>query len=231
MKPVVIAPSIAALVLALATGHARAQGMHQPSRWSEGQCFQQKYDPPAWHTQPGVTPELRLWAAPALGHLSGEGIGYAGGTLALGFESLFSVHPTLNQLFYGSAFGAELRVHAFRSIEGAPPSSLVAAGLAFTGSVVGDGDTPFERLVRLPSIFALLVPEVGVAFRQPQPTSFYLRWSAPIALLVQKNVAVELVPGLSLLSTTPTARVEELWQVGLAVSWRHLGELPIVCLM
>jgi len=84
--------------------------------------------------------------------------------------------------------------------------------------------------VRLPSVLAVLAPEVGVAFRQPQPTTPYLRWSAPVALLIHPNVAVEVVPAMSVFFTTPTARVDELWQVGLAVSWRHLGQLPILCL-
>jgi hypothetical protein len=227
VKPVALVAAAIALGLALVAADARAEG-----NWSTGQCFQPQPTPPAWHKQPWGTPELRLSAAPELGHLSGEGIGYAGGTLAVGLESLFSVSAPLGpRLFLGSVFGGELRLHAFRSIEGAPRSSLVAAGLAFTAYVVQDRDTPFARLVRFPSLFAVITPEAGVALRQPQPTSFYLRWSAPVALLVHPNVALELVPAVSLLYSTPTGRVEELWQIGLAVSWRHLGKLPRICLL
>jgi hypothetical protein len=77
--------------------------------------------------------------------------------------------------------------------------------------------------VRFPSLFGLLVPEAGVALRSPQPTTFYLRWSAPLAVLVEKHVAVELTPAVSLLYRTPAGAVTELWQLSLAFSWRNLG--------
>jgi hypothetical protein len=57
----------------------------------------------------------------------------------------------------------------------------------------------------------------------PQPTSFYLRWSAPVAVLIEKEVTVELVPSVLLLYRTPTGAVTPLWQLSLAFSWRDLG--------
>jgi hypothetical protein len=74
--------------------------------------------------------------------------------------------------------------------------------------------------------FGLLVPEAGVALRRPQPTSFYLHWSAPLAVLFDKHVTVELVPAASLLYRIPTVAVTPLWQLSLAFSWRDLGRSP-----
>lgn len=69
----------------------------------------------------------------------------------------------------------------------------------------------------------LLLRLAGAALRHSQPTSFYLRWSAPLAVLVDKHVAVELVPSVWLLYRTPTGAVTPLWQLSLAFSWRDLG--------
>ena len=101
--------------------------------------------------------------------------------------------PTLNRYFYGSSFALEARGHALRSYDGAPASWLIAGGLAVTLNVTEHGRYSNSR-VRFPSLFGLMSPEAGVAVRSPQPTSFYLRWSAPLAVLIEKHVALELVP-------------------------------------
>ena len=69
-----------------------------------------------------------------------------------------------------------------------------------------------------------MVPEVGVAARSPQPRSSYLRWSAPVAALIEKHVAIELVPSVSLLYQGVRGGVEALWMLGVGVSWRAMGQ-------
>ena len=68
------------------------------------------------------------------------------------------------------------------------------------------------------------MPEAGVAARSPQPTSFYLRWSVPVAVLIEKHVAIELIPAASLLYSGTSGGVDTLWSIGLGVSWRQMGQ-------
>ena len=164
----------------------------------------------------------RVWLAPTAGRLPSEGLGLAGATVAVGYEAQFSVSPDLNRYFYGSSFALEARGHVLRSYDGAPASWLVAGGLAVTLNVTEHGRSSKSR-VRFPSLFGLISPEAGVAVRSPQPTSFYLRWSAPLAVLIEKHVALELVPAVSLLYEGARGGVEALWLLGVGVSWRAMG--------
>jgi hypothetical protein len=188
---------------------------------------EESFDPPSWRRQQGGHPLLRLAGAASYARLPAEGRDYVGGSLSIAFEGSFSVSPELNRWFFGNRFGVEARAHVFRSLEAEAGAWLVAAGLtipmAFTAQEYGS----FER-VRIPSPFGVLVPEAGVALRSPQPTSFYLRWSAPVAVLIDRNVAVELVPAVLLLYRTPTGAVTPLWQLSLAFSWRDLGRPNIL---
>jgi hypothetical protein len=182
----------------------------------------ESFDPPAWRRQQHGRPLPRLWLAPTVARLPAEDLSLAGVSVALGFEAQFSVWPALNRWFYGSSFALELRGHALRAFDGAQPSWLLAGGLAVTMNVTELGAYGQSR-VRFPSLFGLLLPEAGVAARSPQPTSFYLRWSAPVAVLVEKHVALELVPSVSLLYQGPHG-VETLWLLGIGVSWRAMGQ-------
>jgi hypothetical protein len=184
---------------------------------------QQEEQRPHWNAQRHVTPMLRTWAGATVAHLSGEQITYAGGTVAVGYESLFSVRPTLNEWFYGSVFGAEARARVLRSVD-SEGSWLVGTGLAFTSYVL---PKDVSRHLRFAGFFSIVIPEVGVAFRHPEPHSLSLRWSAPIAYLVHPHIAVELVPAMTFLTHTPRGEIELLWELTLGVSWRQIGQLPI----
>jgi hypothetical protein len=183
----------------------------------------ESFDPPAWRHQQHGRPLARVWFAPSVGRLPSEDLSLAGASVAFGLEAQYSVSPTLNTFFYGSAFGLEARWHALRTVDGATPSWLIAGGLALTMNVTEHGQYSNSR-VRFPSLFGLMVPEAGVAVRSPQPRSSYLRWSAPVAVLIEKHVAIELVPSLSLLYQGAHGGVEALWMLGAGVSWRAMGQ-------
>jgi hypothetical protein len=191
-----------------------------PLTWSRGAY--ERFDPPAWRRQQHGRPLPRVWLAPTVGRLRSEGLSLAGATVAVGYEAQFSVSPELNRYFYGSSFALEARGHVLRSYDGAPASWLIAGGLAVTLNVTEHGQYGHSR-VRFPSLFGLMAPEAGVAVRSPQPTSFYLRWSAPLAVLIEKHVAIELVPAASLLYQGARGGVETLWLLGVGVSWRAMG--------
>lgn len=182
----------------------------------------ESFDPPAWRRRQHGHLLLRLADAASYARLPAEGQSYVGGSLSVGYEGSFSVSPALNRWFFGNLFGVEARAHVLRSFGDGPDSWLIATGFTIPMSFTAQEWGRFER-VRVPSPFGVLVPEAGVAFRHPQPTSFYLRWSAPLAVLVDKEVAVELVPSLLLLYRTPTGAVTPLWLLSLAFSWRDLG--------
>jgi len=187
---------------------------------------EESFDPPAWRRQQSGHPLLRLAGAASYARLPAEGLGYAGGSLSVGYLGSFSVSPELKRWFFGCVFGVEARGHVLRSLDAGSGAWLFAAGLTIPMSFIAHQSISLER-VSVPSLFGLLVPEAGIALRSPQPASFYLRWSAPIAVLIDKNVAVELVPAMSLLYRTPTGAVTPLWQVSLAFSWRDLGR-PVI---
>ena len=186
--------------------------------WGEEESF----DPPAWRRRQHGHLLLRLAGAAGYARLPAEGQSYVGGSLSVGYEGSFSVSPELNRWFFGNLFGVEARAHVLRSLGAGPDGWLVATGLTIPMSFTAQEWGRFER-VRVPSPFGVLVPEAGVAFRHPQPTSFYLRWTVPLAVLVDKEVAVELVPSVLLLYRTPTGAVTPLWLLSLAFSWRDLG--------
>jgi hypothetical protein len=220
-RAAVAAVAFASLQAAVVARADPASTTPEPLTADWGNGAYESFDPPAWRRQQHVHPLPRVWVAPTIARLPAEGLALAGASVAFGFESQYSVSPTLNRLFYGSAFGLEARAHALRAFDGAPSSWLVGGGVALTMNVTEHGDGA-SRL-RFPSVFGLLLPEAGVAARHPQPTSFYLRWSAPVAVLVGKPVAIELVPSASLLYHGARGGAEALWLIGVAVSWRAMG--------
>jgi hypothetical protein len=183
-------------------------------------------DPPRWTDQPTRGPSVRVVAA---GEVAGQvetSRMLAGGSLTLAGERRFSIHPWLNEVFYGEAMGLELRGRIFRTSGPTPdrPREIwTQAGAAFTSSVLVDGSSAARRL-RVPGLFPLLLPEIGATFRpgsRPVPT---LRWSAPIAYLVQRNVALELTPSATLIAPTPREHPNLFVGLGVGLSFRQVRE-------
>ena len=179
--------------------------------------------PTAWWNQRHVEALPRFWVAPGYGRFPSEGLGLWALSVGAGVESQVRLSPAFVRWLYGSSFGAELRAHLLRPSSGAPAPWFAAVGMTLTMNVVEPNIRALRR-VRFPSLCGLLLPEAGVAARSPQPTSLYFRWSAPIALLLGDEIAVELVPSLSLLNEGAHGGVEALWLFGVAVSWRSPGE-------
>jgi hypothetical protein len=150
----------------------------------------------------------------------------AGASLTLSGERRFSIHPWLNEVFYGEAMGLELRGRIFRTsgpMGDRPRELWTQAGAAFTSSVLVEGSSAARRL-RVPGLFPLLLPEIGATFRpgsRPIPT---LRWSAPVAYLVHRNVALELTPSATLLGPTPREHPNLFVGLGVGLSFRQVRE-------
>jgi hypothetical protein len=219
---------VPALLASAARAHEAEPGLPSFAQEQDpdlGCCYRGKvesFDPPAWRSRQYGRLLLRVAGAASYAGLPAEGQSYAGGSFSVAYEGSYSVSPELNRWFFGDIFGVEARAHVLRSLESGPGAWLVAAGLTIPMSFAAQEYSNLER-VRIPSPFGVLVPEAGVALRTPQPTSFYLRWSAPLAVLIDKNVAVELAPSVWLLYQTPTGAVTPLWQLSLSFSWRELG--------
>jgi hypothetical protein len=145
--------------------------------------------------------------------------------MAVGYESQFSIHPTINETFFGSAFAAELRGHGFKQTPLGSSGWLILVGGAFSSHILSQSHKTLPRW-RMASIFSTLVPEVGAAFRDGHGPSPYTRWSLPVGWLLSPAFALELVPSVSMLYSNPSGNPELLWQIGLGASWRQLGPLP-----
>jgi hypothetical protein len=211
--------SISLLAFALAVAPRGAQAQRKPP-------YEPPYRPPptAWWRQEQIRALPRWWLAPGYARLPSEGLGFLAVSAGAGVESQVRSPSALVRWLYGSSFGVELRGHLLRPGDGAPAPWLAAGGLALTMNVV-EHDVRGLRRVRFPSLCGLVLPEAGIAARSPQPTSLYFRWSAPVALLVDDEVAVELVPSVSLLNEGAHGDVEALWLLGVGISWRALGHV------
>jgi len=186
---------------------------------------------PFWDPPPSPPPPLdwsmntdehwlwRTWVAPSAAYLPAGEIAFAGASLGVGLEAQFPERKLSHRLLYGSATGLEGRLHTMSSLGDAPRSWLIAGGLAITSNDV-DVKPRALRRVRFPSLAGLIVPEAGAAARSPQPASLYLRWSVPVAVLVARSLAVEIVPALWLLYGD--GGLETFWSLGLAISYREI---------
>ncbi len=184
---------------------------------------QEPHEPPAWHKQQHSAPQLRAWALGSAGQLAGAG-SYLGASVALGYESQFPVHPTINEVFFGSAFAAEVRAHGCERTDESS-AWLVMVGAAFAAHVLSKDDHTLPRW-RIASVFGVLVPEIGVAFRDDHRASPYTRWSVPVGWLTSPALSLEVAPSVSMLYSTASGTTELLWQIGFGGAWRQLGVLP-----
>ena len=137
--------------------------------------------------------------------------------------------PDLNRSSMGPAFGLEARGHVLRIVDGAPASWLIAGGLALTMNVTEHGRYGKSR-VRFPSLFGLMV--AGGRRRRPKPAADVVlpALERALAVLIEKHVAIELVPSVSLLYQGARGGVEALWLLGVGVSWRAMGQPMLVAL-
>ncbi len=203
-------PSHAALALVLAVA--------APARADDS-------DPPSWRRQAPDRLALRLSLTPAVAFEPSQHLSYVGGSVGVGYEAQFWVHPAINRWLFGQVFGAELRCHVLDLQTGEGSPWLVAPGLAYSAYVLFPNESPLHAW-RFAAPFAVLVPEVGVAFRHREHAAPFLRFSAPAAVLIHQRVAVELTPALTILNPAPQAVPELLWELSLGVSWRQVVNRP-----
>lgn len=189
-------------------------------------CAHSTERPPRWTDQGTWGYSLRAAAAGEVAREVDAKRTQAGGSLTVGGERYFSIHPRINQLFYGEMMGVELRGRLLRaagSTDGDARALTGQVGMAFTSSIAPGGPNAFRRL-RVAALFPVLLPEVGATFRagaRPAPT---LRWSAPISYLLHENVAVDLVPAATLVRPSPRERPDLWLGLGVGLSFRQLRE-------
>ncbi len=179
---------------------------------------------PRWRSQPAWTPSERIAASGEIAELTQPGTNLAGGSFAAGYEILYPVDPAINRTFYGEAMGIEARAHFLRSIESSSDAWLIQAGAAFSSYKLFGGGALDQ--FRFPAFFPLLLPEIGAAFDPDPPASLYFRWSAPLAFLIHKNVAIELTPSVSLLDPSPKPNPNVLVALDFGFSFREIRRRP-----
>lgn len=94
-------------------------------------------------------------------------------------------------IMFGNAFGPELTVRGL-DLPGGNGGSAFSLGVDFAASY-----TARHWSVRAPGVYSTLVPELGVIFRDGYQPAFYMGWSAPVSVLVDPRIALEVrVSGL-----------------------------------
>lgn len=99
---------------------------------------------------------------------------------------------TILNIFLGDTLGAELRVHFLHRVDGGQEAEwFTAVGIAPVLT------NRFERsVVRLPTFFGTIAPELGVMFRADRDATWYVAWTMPFSFLITHDLALDLVPRL-----------------------------------
>jgi hypothetical protein len=109
-------------------------------------------------------------------------------SITIGDDELFQY--SMLQSLFGNAWGGGLALTTLGSTRG---PTIFAAGvqLTFTHALVFDD---WRGRLRVPSLWGLATPEVGLATRPGFDPAVYVAWSAPFAVLVSDGLGLELTP-------------------------------------
>lgn len=147
-----------------------------------------------------------------------------GPTLRVGLRGNEAVRDTTTQgkvlePLVGDGWGADLRLGVLRELGDGGPSPRTAwrigLGLAAANAV---GPSTSESRVRVQSVLALLVPELGLFGVSGEPLRFSLANAFPVSFLLSARVALELRPELALMFGS--GRREEMLSVSVGLMWR-----------
>lgn len=130
-----------------------------------------------------------------LATMAEQGGSYAGGTASFGLyyqlnhDDADETRPdgVIVNLFFGDSFGADLRVHFLHRLDGGPEATwITAVGL---NPVLENRFA--ESVVRLPTYFGTLIPELGVIFRADRDPTWYLAWDILFSFLLAHDLAMD----------------------------------------
>jgi hypothetical protein len=135
--------------------------------------------------QSDATRRYELGVSGVVAGRSEDGAHGVGGRVSVSFHRLYLKREWSSSPMFGNELGVELAAERVW-IEGATETQLSV--------------TPSLRMVRasrvrIPSVFGVVVPEVGASLRPDAPAQIFFRWSLfPVDVLVTRHVAIAVEP-------------------------------------
>lgn len=179
------------------SGHPDERAWREARREDEAR----RAEGPRWvteHRERGDRLELSIGAAVAtLLETPGS---WVGGTMAADWIFLHRARDSderdsddsLIDAMVGDQIGASLRAHFLHRVDGGQEAEWIAA--------VGVGDAFYNRyersVLRLPSFSSIVAPELGVILRSDRDATWYIAWDAPVSILLDHDVALDITPRL-----------------------------------
>lgn len=159
--------------------------------WSFGYHPDPAPEPPRWIRS--ARPDGFGWELGALGItgvLATTGVAFAGGELSGGFRFTWAPHGSDDEflaIVLGDVLGLDVRVRALALLpDQAAQSWGVTIGLAPATGYASDSE-----VFRLPTLYSVLLPEVGVALRENHDAAWYAGWSLPVTFLLDEHLGAE----------------------------------------
>lgn len=169
-------PSLSAIAWSFGTHPDPPPSPPEPARW----VTSARRDVVSWE----------LGAGAFGGVLAPVGIAGLGGEVSGGFRFTWETHGEDDEIvaiMFGNVIGLDLRVRALALVPlQGPEEWALTIGLA-PGMGIAPGGEPF----RLPAVYSLFVPEVGVALRTNRDAIWYAGWSLPLTILVDGHVGID----------------------------------------
>lgn len=159
--------------------------------WSFGAHPDPAPSPPRW-IEGGRTDRI-VWELGAYGIggvLGATGIGFVGGEASGGFRFTWSAHGADDDILaivFGNVLGADLRVRGLALL----PTQAAESWGATIGLAPSMGFAEVNDVFRLPTLYSVLLPEVGVALREGMDAALYAGWSLPFTFLVDAHLGLE----------------------------------------
>lgn len=174
-----------------AVGALRSDPALASIAWSFGTHPDPPPEPAHWITT--SRRERIVWELGAYGIggvLGATGVALAGGEVSGGFRFAWDARngdDELLALLLGNVLGLDVRVRAFDLMPvQAPSEGGMTIGLAPEFGYAARNET-----FRLPTLYSVIVPEVGVALRGGRAPTWYAGWSLPVAFLLDEHFGLE----------------------------------------
>lgn len=148
--------------------------------------------PPEWYTDDDRrTVRWELSLAVGASYLAHTDVGT--GELVLGGGIRFPIDWGTSDdddffgVLLGSSLGVDLRAHVIPNLRGQTFDDYAVA----IGVTPVFGMIPGSDIVRLPSVWGLLIPEVGGIARGDRDAALYMQWNLPVSFLLDAHAALE----------------------------------------
>lgn len=103
-------------------------------------------------------------------------------------------------ILWGNSLGFDLRVHM---LFGVPLQSDATTTAVLVGIAPATAYALRHDVIRMPTAYSFVVPEVGVAIREDRSPTWYVAWQLPLAVLVDEHVAFEARANLMMIGDWP----------------------------